>query len=435
MNRKRIGISAALLAALLLAALIGAGTAGRRGAERTEEIGPADGRDFVRAVLDYDAGTRTLRGTQTLTLTNRTGAALEEIVLRAYMNGRDDASVIVSGASIGGEPVSLTQDGDDPTVLRAAYPWAPGETAELSFTLRIKHARAGGAAVIQLPAPAMWEDGAWREDEYDALADPSYAAPFDYTVRVDGKTVAQMRGARDASFALGADVRMRSKQTGGVRVTALAQDTATARTLLTQTEAALKSLDKIGLSYPYDALTVVQSETGREDGLALSGLIALQADGDKETLRRRLTRLIARETFGILIENDPWNAPWLSETLASCAEMLAYRALKGTAAYEERLYGEIELSTRLTRPYGVTVGAGTAHFGGDAEMTQVLRDQGAAMLLGIEQAVGGETFMEALQIYIRNNAGGVAAKENLAAALREASGSSWDGYLTDGLSF
>ena len=435
MNRKRIGISAALLAALLLAALIGAGTAGRRGAERTEEIRPADGRDFVRAVLDYDAGTRTLRGTQTLTLTNRTGETLEEIVLRAYMNGRDDASVIVSGASIGGEPVSLTQDGDDPTVLRAAYQWAPGETAELSFTLRIKHARSDGAALIQLPAPAMWEDGAWREDAYDALADPSYAAPFDYTVRVDGKTVAQMRGARDASFALGAGAKAAGRQIGGVQVTALAQDTATARTLLTQTEAALKSLEAIGLPYPYDALTVVQSETGREDGLALSGLIALQADGNKETLRRRLTRLIARETFGILIENDPWNAPWLSETLASSAELLAYRKLKGTAAYEERLYGEIELSTRLTRPYGVTVGAGTAHFGGDAEMTQVLRDQGAAMLLGIEQAVGGETFMSALQSYIRDNAGGVAAKEDLAAALREASGSSWDGYLTDGLSF
>ena len=68
-------------------------------------------------------------------------------------------------------------------------------------------------------------------------------------------------------------------------------------------------------------------------------------------------------------------------------------------------------------------------------MTQVLRDQGAAMLLGIEQAVGGETFISALQIYIRDNAGGVVTVENLAAALREASGSSWDGYLTDGLSF
>lgn len=435
MNRKRIAIAGALLAVLLPAALILAGTTGRRGGKQPEEIGPADGQDFVRAVLDYDSGTRTLRGTQTMTLTNRTGVPLEEIVLRAYMNGQDDASVIVSGASVGGEAVSLSEDADDPTVLRAAWRWAPGETVELTFTLRIKHAKADGAALIQLPALAMWENGAWREDEYDTLADPSYATPFDYTVRVDGKTVAQMRGARDASFALNTGVKTRSRSVGSVQVTAMAQDAATAGTLLAQTKAALESLEAIGLPYPYGALTVVQSDTGREDGLALSGLIALQADGDKETLRRRLTRLIARETFGILIENDPWNAPWLSETLASIAELLAYRGLRGTAAYEERLYGDIELSTRLTRPYGVTVGAGTAHFGGDAEMTQVLRDQGAAMLLGIEQAVGGETFISALQIYIRDNAGGVVTAENLAAALREASGSSWDGYLTDGLSF
>lgn len=435
MNRKRIAIAGALLAVLLPAALILAGTTGRRGGKQPEEIGPADGQDFVRAVLDYDSGTRTLRGTQTMTLTNRTGVPLEEIVLRAYMNGQDDASVIVSGAAVGGEAVSLSEDADDPTVLRAAHGWAPGETVELTFTLRIKHAKADGAALIQLPALAMWENGAWREDEYDALADPSYATPFDYTVRVDGKTAAQMRGVRDASFALDTGVKTRSRSVGSVQVTAMAQDAATARTLLAQTKAALESLEAIGLPYPYGALTVVQSDTGREDGLALSGLIALQADGDKETLRRRLTRLIARETFGILIENDPWNAPWLSETLASCAELLAYRGLKGTAAYEERLYGDIELSTRLTRPHGVTVGAGTAHFGGDAEMTQVLRDQGAAMLLGIEQAVGGETFISALQIYIRDNAGGVVTVENLAAALREASGSSWNGYLTDGLSF
>ena len=89
MNRKRIAIAGALLAVLLPAALILAGTTGRRGGKQPEEIGPADGQDFVRAVLDYDAGTRTLRGTQTMTLTNRTGVPLEEIVLRAYMNGWD----------------------------------------------------------------------------------------------------------------------------------------------------------------------------------------------------------------------------------------------------------------------------------------------------------------------------------------------------------
>lgn len=431
MNRKRIGLLvalAALAAALLLSV---AGTAHRRrGAAPEAEF---DGtRDIVRAELDYDAGTRTLRGTQTMTLTNRTGGTLETIVLRAYMNGWEDAQVLSSGAAVSGQAVSLSEDADDPTVLRCPYRWAPGETITLAFTLRIKHARTDGAAIIQLPALAMWEDGAWREDAYDALADPSYAGTFDYAVSVDGQTVAEMRAARDASFVLGG--RERTRTADGVRITARAEDAKVAGTLLMQAKAALGALAAIGLPYPYDALTIVQSDDVREDGLALSGLIALFAEGDKETLRRRITRLIARETFGILVESDPWSAPWLSETLASCAELLAYREMKGAAAYEERLYGEIELSTRLTRPYGVSVGAGTDHFGGDAEMTQVLRDQGAAMLLGIEQAVGGEAFLNALKDYVQDNAGGTATAEALAEALRQASGSSWDGYLADGLS-
>lgn len=430
MNRKKTALCAALvvLAAALLLCL--AGAARRDGAMPEPEF---DGtRDIVRADFDYDAGTRTLRGTQTLTLTNRTGQTLETIVLRAYMNGWEGAQVLVSGAAVNGQAVSMSEDEDDPTVLRCAWRWAPDETITLAFTLRIKHARTDGATIVQLPALAMWENGAWREDAYDALADPSYAEAFDYAVRVDGRTGASMCAARDASFALGG--RERTRTIGGVRVTARAADAKTARTLLAQAKAALEALEAIGLPYPYDALTVMESGGVREDGTALSGLIALPADGDKETLLRRLTRLLARETFGILVESDPWNAPWLSETLSSAAELLAYRERKGAAAYEERLYGEIELSTRLTRPYGVTVGAGTDHFGGDAEMTQVLRDQGAAMLLGIGQAVGENALLSALQGYVRENAGASAAMEDLAEALYRASGSRWDGYLTDGLS-
>ena len=408
-----------------------------RGTDKADAapIEPTAERDFVRAEMTYDEGTRTLRGTQTMTLTNRTGEDLDEIVLRAYMNGWDGASVSVSGAEIGGEAVGVREDEDDPTVLRVQHAWAAGETAELTFTLMIKHAKTTGAAIVQLSALAMWENGAWREDEYDALADSSYADAFDFTVQIDGETAAQMRGARDASFALLPGGKTRSLEACGVRVTVLARDGAAARVLVAQAEAALESLEAIGLAYPYGVLTVAECDTGRQDGLALSGLVLLDADGSKEETRRKITRLIARETFGILIENDPWNAPWLSETLASCAELLAYRRLKGTAAYEERFYGDIELSTRITRPYGVTVGAGTAHFGGDAEMTQVLRDQGAAMLLGIEEAVGEETFLNALRLYVDENAGSIAAAADLADALQAASGSSWDGYLEDGLSF
>lgn len=78
---------------------------------------------------------------------------------------------------------------------------------------------------------------------------------------------------------------------------------------------------------------------------------------------------------------------------ASCVELLAYRGREGDAAYEKRFYSEVEVAMRLTRPHGVNVGASTEHFGDDSEMTQVLRDQGAASLMGIDTAVGGEAFI------------------------------------------
>lgn len=398
-----------------------------------KEIEFSGERDILRANFTYDAGTRTLRGTQTMEITNRTGAALDSIVLRLHMNGQDEDAVAVSAVSIDGEPVS--GEWDDPTVLRIAYPWRAEHAVSLSFTLMIKHEKKEGAAIVTLPSLAAFEDGAWRTDAYDELTGPSYGEAFDFTVSVDNQIAAQMCGARDASFALLPGGKTKEKEISGARIRVLARDAGRAGLLLEQTQAALKSLDEIGVAYPFDMLTVAQSDTGFEDGAAYSGLIALDTDGTKEELRRRITRLTARQTFGILVQSDPWNAPWLSAAPASCCELLAYRSLKGEAAYEERFYGEIEPATRLTRPQGVSVGGSTAHFGSDREMTQVLRDQGAAMLLGIERAVGEEAFIAALSLYIQENAGGTGTLESLCSVLESATGSRWDGYLADGLSW
>ena len=167
----------------------------------------------------------------------------------------------------------------------------------------------------------------------------------------------------------------------------------------------------------------------------MESLIALPEEAKREAQLQKLTRLIARQTFGTLVENDPWNAPWLSVSLASAAEMIAYRHRKGDAAYETRFFEEIEVGARLTRPAGVCVGAGTAHFGSETEMTQVLRDQGAAMLLGIEQAVGENAFLDALRLYADQSAGGVGSLSALEEALFSVTGCDWSGYLEDELSF
>lgn len=426
-------------------------------------LAPSAERDFMSVSAKVTEDLRTVKGDMYLTATNRTGGDLSEIVLRAYPNAIQQGSMTLSGATVNGESAAIGMDSGDPSVWRIQTPWRAGETLEISWHVSLIVPR--GESVIgrtddsalligALPMPAMWENGAWRTDEYDELAETSYGQAADIQLALTvpkgvlaafggawvGKTdngdgtrtlTMQLSGAREISFALRTDGAMRQTTVDGVLVTALAQNARTASRLLDIAADALEDIGQLGLAYPFPSLTVAQAKTARADGAVGSALIAVDADAKTDALLSRVTRLCARQIFGVQVENDPWNAPWLSETPASCVELLAYRQREGEAAYEKRFYGEIEIATRLTRPRGVTIGASTERFGGDGEMTQVLRDAGAAGLMGIEQAVGQAAFLSALQRYAEQNAGRVGTLEALEAALEAATGSDWSGYLAD----
>ena len=420
-------------------------------------------RDALSVSVEVTEDLRTVKGDMRLTATNRTGGDLSEIVLRAYPNAIQQGSMTLSGAAVNGESVSIGMDSGDPSVWRIQTPWRAGETLEISWHVALIVPR-GESAIGRtdesalllgaLPMMAMWENGAWRTDAYDELAGTSYGQATDVQLTLtvptgvsaafggawigetdngDGtKTLTmQLSGAREISFALRTDGAIRQTTAGDVLITALAENARTASRLRDAAADALEAVEKLGFRYPFSSLTVVQAKTGRTDGALGSALVAVDADAKADALLAQLTRLCARQIFGVQVENDPWNAPWLSETLASCVELMAYWQREGDAAYEKRFYDEIEIATRLTRPHGVVIGASTEHFGGDGEMTQVLRDAGAAGVMGIEQAVGQDAFIRALQTYINQNAGGVGSLEALEEALKTETGSDWSGYLAD----
>ncbi len=424
-------------------------------------------RDSLSITAQATEDMRTLKGNMQLTTTNRTGGELTELVFRLYANGVREGSMVISEMTIDGKETSFAQDADDPSVLRVPYALKSGDTVDIAlrFALTVPRgeseiARTDDSALLigALPMLAMWENGAWRTDAYDALAETSYAQPVDIRMALtvpekvkaafggawtdeqqngDGtKTLTmQLEGARDISLAMRAGGSMRQAMSGDILVTALAENSRTAARLLEAACKALEAVESVGLAYPFPSLTVVQAQSGHEDGTIGTALLAVDGTKKGDALLQQLTRLCARQIFGVQVENDPWNAPWLSQTLASCVELLAYRGREGDAAYEKRFYSEVEVAMRLTRPHGVNVGASTEHFGDDSEMTQVLRDQGAASLMGIDTAVGGEAFIRALQIYADENAGGTGSLEKLESALEQATGSAWDGYLSDMLAF
>lgn len=424
-------------------------------------------RDSLLITAQATEDMRTLKGDMQLTTTNRTGGELTELVFRLYANGVREGSMVISGVTIDGKETSFAPDADDPSVLRVPYALKSGDTVDVAFRFALtvprgesEIARTDDSALLigALPMLAMWENGAWRTDAYDALAETSYAQPVDIqmTLTVPEKVNAafggawtdeqrngdgtktlrmQLEGARDISLAMRAGGSMRQAMSGDILVTALAENSRTAARLLEAACKALEAVESVGLAYPFPSLTIVQAQSGHEDGTIGTALLAVDGTKKGDALLQQLTRLCARQIFGVQVENDPWNAPWLSQTLASCVELLAYRGREGDAAYEKRFYSEVEVAMRLTRPHGVNVGASTEHFGDDSEMTQVLRDQGAASLMGIDTAVGGEAFIRVLQIYADENAGGTGSLEKLESALEQATGSAWDGYLSDMLAF
>ncbi|MBR5288796.1 MAG: hypothetical protein IKU34_09460 [Clostridia bacterium] len=417
------------------------------------------GRDVMRVRLE-NFSAADVTGMQVISTENRSGADLEEIVLRAFANGAESLGtgtrgVDVTNVYVNDEAVSFAFDQEDPTVVRVAYPWKAGE--EITLRWHISAPLSGDQTLISLPVLGVVQDGAWRTDAWDPLVQSGFAQAFDWEIWMEynhdidvafGGAVlgygddpsgrisqARMLGARDVTLLVTRGRTLRSREAAGVKLAAVAEGYSAAEALLDQAEKALESLAQAGFAYPFPALTIVQMETGYEDGYACSGLIALGKEENAEAQLRRMTRLIARQTFGVLVGSDPWQEPWLSFTLASTAELMAYRHRKGQLAFEARFFDEIEVASRLTRPYGVTVGAGIERFGGDTEMTQVLRDQGAAMMLGIEEAMGREAFLAAMQAYTGGQAHQIAQRSALENALEQAAGSSFAGYLEDELSF
>ena len=428
-----------IAAALLLALALGAGLWFVRGMSPldADEMQTEAGKDAVTAYgqLDEDG---TLKIEQTFYLTNRTGAALEEIVLRLYANASASSAVKSLEASINGDPVGAKIDEDDATLVTIARPWAKDEAIDLTLWTKIQADVDEGIAVVALPVLASFREGRWQKEPFDPLAGTLYAPAMDGELDVrypKGWKAVFANGTRGLTRAVSQNACVRWREIGGVAVSAMADNVFAANRLLDYAKTALESLEAIGLAYPFASLAVVGAQPVSADGDVYSSMIVLNPEGKKEELIRRMTRLIAAQTFGALVGSDAWNAPWLSRSLSSAAELIAYRQRKGQAAFESRYEAEIEVASRVTRPFGVTVGADIWRFGGDMEMTRVLRDQGGAMLLGIEQAIGEAAFMAALQLYIEENAGGFAGRAALERALEAVSGSSWSGYLEDELAY
>lgn len=422
-----------------------------------------------------DASLTTLVCTQETAYTNETDDTLDRVQLRLYPNVFKRASTtplagdtvslgeaFVTDVRVDGRAAAWAASASDETVLDVPVSIAPGETCVLSldYTVTLPEAacrlgKSEGVALYgnALAHVAVYEDGRFRDDAYSAIGDPFYldaqnitlhlTLPEGVTAAVGGALRAQedqtytyeCLGVRDVSFALSKKFHVAQALHGDTLVSIYARSSKNAQRTL---ETALSVLDiyeaLFEYAYPYPTLTLAQGDLSTYGGMeystyAVIGDAAYDTGGD--SLDLVIAHEIAHQWFGVLVGSDPIQSPWLDEALSEYASMLYVEKSRGQQAFDSLYAQRVEPALRITRPFGVTTGAPLDQFASISEYAQTVYQRGAGMLHGVREAIGLENFCTFINLYVNRFAFSRADRADFAAALREATGSDWTGYLND----
>ncbi|OQB25425.1 MAG: Aminopeptidase N [Firmicutes bacterium ADurb.Bin182] len=433
----------------------------------------------IAAKLSKDGST--LSCIERITYVNTSNDTLYEIVLNTYANAflsekavseKEFKNVYGKEFSIGGIEIERMSLNGFPCFYKYKNPdktqlgvplfleLEPGDRAEiiLEFKLTIPKANnrfgAGKNATMLgnvFPIAAVYENG-WRLDDYIPIGDPFFSETSDYKLAVQlpkeymllstGSIVSTSAsdetvtyyiaapGVREAALAFAADYAFVSRQSGTVTVNSSAKTESRA---LFAAEAACEALSVFsGLigPYPYESLSVVQSDIG--GGMEYPGLIMIGEECygkyNKEFGEFCIAHETAHQWWYAAVGSDQINTPWVDEALAEYMGFVYWREKYGEKEFE-RLWARYigPKPDHLNHP----IDAPLFEFSSVSDYAESVYRQGARMLRALNEKIGDKVFFMALKKYYERNFGKTASERDLAGAFMEASGEDLTGFFAD----
>jgi hypothetical protein len=419
--------------------------------------------------LTIDLAALTLRGSEWVRYTNRTGKPLAEIVYRLLANWPGyGGSMTVHSLAVDGEALEPEFGlSDSALYVPLVPPLAPGATVdvELAFTgtipvaplaARAKYGFENGILALPhaYPLIPVYDDEGWNVELAQLYGDPTFTDISLYQVRVtlpedmvlvaSGVAVDRRDNAdgtathtyasgpmRDFALAASADYRSQSAQVGRVTVTStyLPEHEAGGRQALEYTAQALHVYQELLDPYPFAEMDVVETTTVA-GGLEYPGLIAIagwvyeQPDAFIELVT---AHEVAHQWWYNLVGNDQPDEPWLDEALAEYTTILYLeqrygreRAQEVIELYFEGPHRQLQDENR-DMPIGLPVRAYTKELYGP-----VIYGKGPLFFHAMRQQVGDETFVEILRSYLGEHRYGVAYPEDLLRVAEQVSGQNLD---------
>ncbi len=414
-----------LIVGLWLAFFRGGGQSDRHEAkERLNSAASQMDTCTVKAMFRPDE--KTLAVTQDITFENRTGEALQSIVLRFYASAYAsedtapgateelfDASYGDSfsaggcsfmGAWTDGEAVKTTWLDDAETALSIPVSLEDGQTCALTlrYVLSIPDcAHRFGAAddvyrfLDALAVVAPYADGAWRTEEYSSIGEPFMVSCMNYDVTLtlpdgwmalgsgfqeaDGAYHKSVSAARGFAFVILPKEELTNVSVQGVTLRTVKSRKKTLDTLKT----ALNALVSLYGDLPQDTLDVCVTSYALDFG-SYSGLIVLDEDADETAL----LRAAARQWFGVLVGSDGYEQAWLSDALSEWALLRCVQKTEGQDAYEHLKKELVDEPMRENITASVTAGCPVDYFSDRATYDAVVRGRGAAYLFALDEMTG-----------------------------------------------
>ncbi len=424
---------------------------------------------------------------QTMVIKNRWKEQMPELVLQTYANAflLEDTSpaatqelfdlcypegFVPGGISFikvlaDGQEQSYQYEGQGKTlmVLPLKSPLEPEKTVtiELEYQLAIPNCayRFGyGQNAYQLgnvfPTLAVYEQGAWRKEEYLSIGDPFYSHCANYTVSVnapvgyvaaassygeeetkDGRVIYHYKApaVRDFALTLSNTLLRWEKKSGTVVLSALAKDQKTAGQLLEYGEKALTCFNQLYGNYPYQQLSLVQANFPL-GGMEYPGLVLISDQlipAGKTDFEWTIAHEVAHQWWYGVVGSDQYYQPWQDEALCEYALLAYIKTYYGLEAKEDAIATRITSAMRLTLPQGITPGSPIDYFGNLTEYSLMVYRRGAMAFLTLEEALGEEELNRVLRAYYNRYAFKLASREDFEQTLADVTGQDWSALLVD----
>ncbi len=375
-----------------------------------------------------------LAGTVDIRYTNRTDAALNEVVLMLWPNHPTQylGSLALGRVTVAGVEVTpVLEQGDLAARLPLAAPLAPGEQVELSaeFTAQAGGGVEGGARYGLthgvLLAPSFYPmiprivDGAWQTEPAPVGGDTTnsdtsfYAwrvtAPaaltvaatgtvVDSTTTADSQTQVLITGpVRDLALVVG-PLERTQRTVDGITLSTylLGSHAGEAGQMLEQAEAQLRNLQaKVG-PYPFTELDIVDAP-GAFGGIEYPALIFIGVV-EGGFYEQANVHEVGHQWFYSLIGDDQLREPWLDEAAASYTEVLYAEQTYGADAAQSAL-DNFWLYVQSAENPELPIGLAIEDYPSPNEYALLVYGKGALFFDALRRELGDEVFFQFLHNY------------------------------------